>query len=56
MAGACPFPFAVVVVVPYLAWVDGLAADRDPGSCTAGELALSSPEWDWQVETLFIAE
>ena len=43
---------------PYLfAWSDLAREVIDVNmQSTAGELELSSPQWDWQVETLFIAE
>lgn len=43
---------------PYLfAWSDtAREAINANMQSTAGDLALSSPQWDWQVETLFIAE
>jgi ABC-type transport system substrate-binding protein len=43
---------------PYLfAWSDLAREVIDVNmESTAGELELSSPQWDWQVETLFIAE
>ncbi|MDQ4034294.1 MAG: hypothetical protein M3153_00035, partial [Chloroflexota bacterium] len=43
---------------PYLfAWSDLAREVIDVNmQSTAGELELSSPQWDWRVETLFIAE